>query len=64
MRYLRDVVGVPMVEALRMVSLYPAQFLSDTSRGRLAAGKRADLVWIDVSDRLREIWIGGECSVA
>ncbi len=63
-RHLRDVVGVPMVEALRMASLYPAQFLDDSSRGRLAAVNRADLIWIDVSDRLREIWIGGECSVA
>ena len=62
-RYLRDVVGVPMAESLRMASLYPAQFLSDASRGRLAAGKRADFIWVDVNDQLREIWIGGECSV-
>ncbi len=63
-RHLRDVVDVSMVEALRMASLYPAQFLDDPSRGRLAAGKRADLVWVDVNDQLREVWIGGECSVA
>ena len=59
-RYLRDTIGIPLAEALRMASLYPAQFLGDPSRGRLAAGCRADIVWIDGDDQLRRSWIGGE----
>ena len=59
-RYLRDAVGVQMTEALRMASLYPAQFLGDSYRGRLAEGARADLVWIAKNDLLRETWIAGE----
>ena len=58
-RYLRDKVGVPMEEALRMASLYPADFLGDTSRGRLAAGARADIIWIDAYDQVGATWIGG-----
>ncbi|KAB0682646.1 N-acetylglucosamine-6-phosphate deacetylase [Aureimonas leprariae] len=62
-RYLRDVVGLEMEEALRMASLYPADFLHDRSRGRLAPGARADLVWIDADDRVASTWIGGEREV-
>jgi N-acetylglucosamine-6-phosphate deacetylase len=59
-RYLRDAVGLPVEEALRMASLYPADFLRDRSRGRFEAGARADIVWIDAKDRLGAAWIGGE----
>ncbi|WP_319933935.1 N-acetylglucosamine-6-phosphate deacetylase [Lichenihabitans sp. Uapishka_5] len=58
-RYLRDVVGLPMAEVLCMASLYPAQFLDDASRGRLVPGARADLVWIDAGGRLGRVWLGG-----
>ena len=51
--------GLKAEEALRMASLYPAQALGLTDRGRIAAGQRADLVLLD--DRLDVIdtWIGG-----
>jgi N-acetylglucosamine-6-phosphate deacetylase len=58
--YLRDVVGVPFEEALRMASLYPAECLGDRSRGRLEPGRRADVVWLDGDDRVGTTWIGGE----
>ncbi|WP_102957694.1 N-acetylglucosamine-6-phosphate deacetylase [Mangrovicella endophytica] len=59
-RYLRDVVGVPFEEALRMASLYPAECLCDRTRGRLAPGRRADLVWLDGESRVGATWIDGQ----
>lgn len=58
-RYLRDAVGLPLEEALRMASLHPARFLGDSSRGRLVPGCRADIVWLSPEDRLGAVWIGG-----
>ena len=52
--------GIPLAEALAMASAYPADFLGLAgSRGRLAPGLRADLVWLDDTLRARATWIGG-----
>jgi N-acetylglucosamine-6-phosphate deacetylase len=52
--------GVPLGEALRMASLYPAEFLRlDRRRGRIAAGYRADLVHLDTALAAKSVWIGG-----
>ena len=47
-------------EALRMCSLYPAEFLGLSERhGQLRPGSRADMVWIDEVPTLKGVWIGG-----
>ncbi|MDP1667752.1 N-acetylglucosamine-6-phosphate deacetylase [Phaeovulum sp.] len=46
-------------EALRMASLFPAQFLRLSDRGHLAPGARADLVYLDAALRLLAVWRGG-----
>ncbi len=51
--------GVPLDEALRMASAYPAQFLNLLDRGRIAPGCRADLVHLDDALAVRTVWIGG-----
>ena len=52
--------GIPLADALAMASAYPADFLCiGESRGRLAPGLRADLIWLDDDLRVRAIWIGG-----
>lgn len=58
--------GVGLDEALRMASLYPAQFLKLGDRiGRALPGFAADLVAIDPSDlSVKRTWIGGEMSEA
>jgi N-acetylglucosamine-6-phosphate deacetylase len=40
-------VGIPLDEALRMASLYPARLINLTDRGRIAPGLKADLVVFD-----------------
>ncbi len=54
--------GVALDEALRMASLYPAQFLKlDGTIGKVKAGFAADLVAIDPADlSVKSTWIGGE----
>jgi len=54
-------VGVPLDEALRMASTYPAAFLGlEDQVGSLAAGKRADLVALDDALNVTGTWIAGE----
>jgi N-acetylglucosamine-6-phosphate deacetylase len=60
-------VGLPLEEALRMASRYPAAFLGlEHSLGRVAPGYRADLVAIqDAGDgalRVRETWVAGRAT--
>ncbi|TLY53136.1 MAG: N-acetylglucosamine-6-phosphate deacetylase [Gammaproteobacteria bacterium] len=52
--------GVPLDEALRMASGYPADFIGlGRSHGRIAPGYAADLVALDESLQVRATWIGG-----
>jgi N-acetylglucosamine-6-phosphate deacetylase len=51
---------VPLAEALRMASTYPATVLGlDHSHGQIAAGYRADLVALDRALKVRAVWCGG-----
>ena len=55
-----QLLGLPLDEAARMASTYPAEFLGlGKSHGRIAAGYRADLVVLDDDCRVRQSWIGG-----
>lgn len=52
--------GLPLDEAARMASTYPADFLGLGGRcGRIAAGLQADLVLLDESLAVRSTWIAG-----
>lgn len=51
---------IPLGEALRMASAYPAAFLGlDSSHGRIAAGYAADLVLLTDDITVRSTWIAG-----
>jgi N-acetylglucosamine-6-phosphate deacetylase len=53
--------GVDLAEALRMASLYPAEFLHlDDTRGRLKHAYRADIVHLGPDLSATATWIGGE----
>ncbi len=55
-----ECVGIPLPQALRMASLYPAQFLRlDHCLGRIKAGYRADLVHFSDSFIVRDTWVAG-----
>ncbi len=52
--------GLPLAEACRMASQYPAEFLGlRHSHGRIAPGCRADLVVLDANVKVQHSWIGG-----
>ncbi|MDP2697947.1 N-acetylglucosamine-6-phosphate deacetylase [Thalassospira sp.] len=52
--------GVDLGEALRMASLYPAEFLRlDHQMGRIAPGYNADLVLFDAAYTVMRTWING-----
>jgi N-acetylglucosamine-6-phosphate deacetylase len=52
--------GLPLEEAVRMASLYPAQFLGlDDRHGRIAPGLAADLVLLDDALQVRATWVAG-----
>lgn len=52
--------GLPLDEAARMASTYPARFLGlDGRLGRIASGLQADLVLLDDVLQVRSTWIAG-----
>ncbi|KAF1685179.1 N-acetylglucosamine-6-phosphate deacetylase [Pseudoxanthomonas broegbernensis] len=60
-----DLLGLPLEEAARMASTYPARFLGlDDRLGRIAPGYQADLVLLDAALRVRGTWIAGAPSTA
>ena len=59
-RYAIQSLDVAPDEALRMASLYPAQFLHTPHLGRIAAGYQADMVLLDDSWLVLQSWIGGQ----
>ncbi len=63
--YMHRTVGLPLEEALRMASLYPADALGvSAERGRIAPGLRADLVHLSDDLAVRGTLIGGETAWA
>jgi N-acetylglucosamine-6-phosphate deacetylase len=59
-KFVHHTVGVPLDEALRMASLYPAQALGvGGSHGHLTRGARADFVVLGDDLDIRSTWIGG-----
>jgi N-acetylglucosamine-6-phosphate deacetylase len=55
-----QMLGLPLDEAVRMASTYPADFLGlGKTHGRIAAGYTADLVVMGNDLQVRESWIGG-----
>ncbi|WP_312238072.1 N-acetylglucosamine-6-phosphate deacetylase [Stenotrophomonas sp.] len=56
-----QLLGLPLDEAARMASRYPAQFLNlDDRLGEIAEGYQADLVLLDDALRVRSTWIAGQ----
>jgi N-acetylglucosamine-6-phosphate deacetylase len=55
--------GLPLDEAVRMASAYPADFLGlSNTHGRIAPGHRADFVVLDAAMQVVATWIGGDAS--
>jgi N-acetylglucosamine-6-phosphate deacetylase len=55
-----DMLRVPLDEAVRMASTYPADFLGlGATHGRIDAGYRADFTVVDRDLRVTETWIDG-----
>ncbi len=59
-RNLVNMVGLPLAEASRMASAYPAAWLGlDRTQGRLVAGQRADFAVLDDALVAHETWVSG-----
>ncbi|UGB37955.1 N-acetylglucosamine-6-phosphate deacetylase [Frateuria soli] len=60
-----NLLGLPLAEASRMASAYPAEWLGlEQTHGRIAPGQRADFAVLDDTLHVRETWIGGARQVA
>lgn len=60
MRNLVENVGLPLAEASRMASAYPADWIGlGRTHGRIVAGQRADLVLLDKAMAVSATWISG-----
>ncbi len=59
-RFVHETIGLPIEEALRMASLYPAQAMGVAGRhGRLAKGALANLVHLSDQLDVKSVWIEG-----
>lgn len=55
-----EMIGIELGEALRMASLYPAEFMKlDDKMGRIAPGYQADIILFDDSYQVTRSWING-----
>ena len=55
-----NLLGLPLEEAARMASRYPAEWLGlEQTHGCVAPGQRADFAVLDDTLHVRETWIGG-----
>ncbi|MEI7036855.1 N-acetylglucosamine-6-phosphate deacetylase [Fulvimonas yonginensis] len=55
-----NLLGLPLEEAARMASAYPAEWLGlEQTHGCIAPGQRADFAVLDDTLHVRETWIGG-----
>ncbi len=55
-----QMLGLPLDEAVRMASTYPAEFLGlGATHGHIHPGCHADLVVMDKDYRVLQSWIGG-----
>lgn len=59
-QYAVQQLNVSAAEALRMASLYPAQFLAQHNKGRIVAGAQADLVLLNNNWQVQANWINGQ----
>lgn len=60
-RFMHEKVGLPIEEALRMASLYPAQTMGVSARiGRLGVGTDASFVHLGEGLDVQRVWIRGE----
>jgi N-acetylglucosamine-6-phosphate deacetylase len=57
--FIHRVVGLPLDEALRMATLYPAGAIGAPRHGHLRPGARADFVHLSDDLTVRSTWIGG-----
>ena len=58
-RTMKACTGAPLWEVIRMASLTPAERLGiDKDVGSLKAGKRADLVLLSKTLRVKQVWLG------
>jgi len=56
-----QMLGLPLAEASRMASSYPAAWIGlQHTHGRIAAGYQADFAIMDDTLTVRETWVAGE----
>lgn len=56
-----EYLDLPLTEALRMASLYPAEFIGlENELGRITKGYRADLVLLNKNLNVSATWVGGK----
>lgn len=58
--FMHSAIGLPIEEALRMASLYPAEAMGiEQEHGHLIPGARADFVHLSADRHVNSTWIGG-----
>lgn len=63
-RNMRELAGVPLIDAVRMITLNPAGVLKIGNRkGSLAPGKDADICVFDEGVNIKKVFVGGEMTV-
>lgn len=60
-RFMHEAIGLPLGEALRMASLYPAMAIRKSHElGHLRPGAMADIVYASEQLQVRKVWVNGK----
>ena len=60
-RVMRDVAGVQIEDAVRMITATPARIMGLTEKGRVAPSYDADLTVFDDAINMSRVYRGGKC---
>ena len=63
LRVLTKEAGIPVTEAVKMLTSNPARMMGLTTKGDIALGMDADIVIFDADASIKTVFVGGECAV-
>lgn len=64
LRYMKNIIGIDFIEAIKMASLYPAKCINAYhEHGHLKSGAKANFIHLDEEMQVKQVWLNGEIKI-